>query len=132
MGKAVSHTLTQWQSLEVYLQEPEIEIDNNLVENAIRPTALGKKNWLFSVTPMLVNAARSFIRLSKVADVTISSLRQIFWAREGMNGTGCRPHGNTPLFREPIEKKNAKRERHLLAGDSIGQSFEQCGKTRRA
>jgi hypothetical protein len=47
MGKAVSHTLTQWQSLEVYLQEPEIEIDNNLVENAIRPTALGKKNWLF-------------------------------------------------------------------------------------
>jgi transposase IS66 family protein len=73
MGKAVSHTLTQWQSLEVYLQEPEIEIDNNLVENAIRPTALGKKNWLFSVTPMLVNAARSFIRLSKVADVTISS-----------------------------------------------------------
>jgi Transposase IS66 family len=31
----------------VYLKEPEIEIDNNLVENAIRPTALGKKNWLF-------------------------------------------------------------------------------------
>jgi transposase len=34
-------------SLEVYLKEPAIEIDNNLVENAIRPTALGKKNWLF-------------------------------------------------------------------------------------
>ncbi|HEY4051814.1 MAG TPA: IS66 family transposase [Acidobacteriaceae bacterium] len=47
MGKAVSYTLGQWQSLEVYLKEPEIEIDNNLVENAIRPTALGKKNWLF-------------------------------------------------------------------------------------
>jgi hypothetical protein len=39
--------LAQWESLEVYLKEPEIEIDNNLVENAIRPTALGKKNWLF-------------------------------------------------------------------------------------
>jgi transposase len=47
MGKAVSYALGQWESLEVYLQEPEIEIDNNLVENAIRPTALGKKNWLF-------------------------------------------------------------------------------------
>ena len=47
MGKAVSYTLTQCESLEVYLKEPEIEIDNNLVENAIRPTALGKKNWLF-------------------------------------------------------------------------------------
>ena len=47
MGKALSYTLAQWESLEVYLKEPEIEIDNNLVENAIRPTALGKKNWLF-------------------------------------------------------------------------------------
>ena len=47
MGKAVSYALTQWKSLEVYLRDPKIEIDNNLVENAIRPTALGKKNWLF-------------------------------------------------------------------------------------
>ncbi len=37
MGKALSYTLAQWESLEVYLKEPEIEIDNNLVENAIRP-----------------------------------------------------------------------------------------------
>ena len=47
MGKAVSYALSQWESLEVYLKKPVIEIDNNLVENAIRPTALGKKNWLF-------------------------------------------------------------------------------------
>jgi transposase len=47
MGKALSYTLAQWRALEVYLKESEIEIDNNLVENAIRPTALGKKNWLF-------------------------------------------------------------------------------------
>jgi hypothetical protein len=33
--------------LEVYLKEPGIEIDTNLVENAIHPAALGKKNWLF-------------------------------------------------------------------------------------
>jgi hypothetical protein len=33
--------------LVVYLEDGRIEIDNNLVENAIRPTALGKKNWLF-------------------------------------------------------------------------------------
>ena len=46
MGKAVSYALTQWESLEVYLKEPEIEIDNNLVENTICTTALGK-NWLF-------------------------------------------------------------------------------------
>jgi len=47
MGKALNYALGQWESLEIYLQEPAIEIDTNLVENAIRPTALGKKNWLF-------------------------------------------------------------------------------------
>ena len=47
MGKAISYALGQWESLEVYLKDGRIEIDNNLVENAIRPTALGKKNWLF-------------------------------------------------------------------------------------
>jgi len=29
------------------MENGQIEIDNNLVENAIRPTAIGKKNWLF-------------------------------------------------------------------------------------
>jgi transposase len=33
--------------LQVYLNDGRVEIDNNLVENAIRPTAIGKKNWLF-------------------------------------------------------------------------------------
>jgi transposase len=47
MGQAVGYALGQWESLQVYLRESQIEIDNNLVENAIRPTALGKKNWLF-------------------------------------------------------------------------------------
>jgi hypothetical protein len=47
MGKALSYALVQWESLEDYLKEPRIEIDTNLVEKAIRPTALGKKNLLF-------------------------------------------------------------------------------------
>jgi transposase len=64
--------LGQWESFEVYLQEPAIEIDTNLVENAIRPTALGKKNWLFSVTPRPANAAPSSTRLSKAAGDTAS------------------------------------------------------------
>ena len=33
--------------MERFLEHGEVEIDNNLVENAIRPTAIGKKNWLF-------------------------------------------------------------------------------------
>jgi hypothetical protein len=47
LGMAVEYALGQWVGLEVYLTDGRVEIDNNLVENAIRPTAIGKKNWLF-------------------------------------------------------------------------------------
>jgi transposase len=47
LGIALDYALGQWKTLEVYLANGRVEIDNNLVENAIRPTALGKKNWLF-------------------------------------------------------------------------------------
>jgi len=47
MGMAIAYTLNLWPQLGVYLDDGRVEIDQNLVENAIRPTALGKKNWLF-------------------------------------------------------------------------------------
>jgi transposase len=47
MGQAIRYALNQWPALEGFLEHGQAEIDNNLVENAIRPTALGKKNWLF-------------------------------------------------------------------------------------
>lgn len=47
LGKAISYALNQWPNLETYLKDGRVEIDNNLVENAIRPTKLGAKNWLF-------------------------------------------------------------------------------------
>jgi transposase len=47
MGAAIAYALSQFPRLELWLQHGQLEIDNNLVENAIRPTALGKKNWMF-------------------------------------------------------------------------------------
>jgi transposase len=47
MGKAIDYALGQWDSLLIYLGDGRVEIDTNLVENTIRPTAIGKKNWLF-------------------------------------------------------------------------------------
>jgi hypothetical protein len=47
LGQAINFALGQGSALRVYLADGRVEIDNNLVENAIRPTALGKKNWLF-------------------------------------------------------------------------------------
>ncbi len=46
-GKAIGYTLALWDKLNLYTEHAQMEIDNNLVENAIRPTAIGKKNWLF-------------------------------------------------------------------------------------
>ena len=46
-AKAIAYTLENWKELYLYADSGLIEIDYNLVENAIRPTAIGKKNWLF-------------------------------------------------------------------------------------
>jgi transposase len=47
MGKAIEYTLNLWDMLAEYWKDGRVEIDNNEVERAIRPTAVGKKNWLF-------------------------------------------------------------------------------------
>jgi len=47
LGKACSYLLEHWEPLTAHLHHSQSRIDNNLVENAIRPSAIGKKNWLF-------------------------------------------------------------------------------------
>jgi transposase len=47
LGQALDYALVRWESLTRYVTDGAVEIDNNLIENAIRPSALGKKNWLF-------------------------------------------------------------------------------------
>ena len=44
IGKAFGYTFEFWDRLKVYLQDGRLEIDNNLIENTIRPIALGRKN----------------------------------------------------------------------------------------
>lgn len=48
IGKAIAYTLNLWQKLKQYIEDGKYEIDNNLIENAIRPLALGRKNYLFA------------------------------------------------------------------------------------
>lgn len=47
LGQACSYLLNQWEPLLAHSRLGHTEIDNNLIENAIRPSAVGKKNWLF-------------------------------------------------------------------------------------
>jgi len=46
-GKAIAYAYSLWARMEVYLNDGRICIDNNLIENAIRPIALSRKNFLF-------------------------------------------------------------------------------------
>jgi transposase len=47
MGQAIQYALNQWAALCVYTTDGDLNIDNNLSENALRRVALGRKNWLF-------------------------------------------------------------------------------------
>jgi transposase len=47
-GEALSYSLKRWKGLSYYTENGDLEIDNNLIENAIRPVAVGRKNYLFA------------------------------------------------------------------------------------
>ena len=46
LAQACDYALGQWSRLEVFLTDGTVEIDNNWCEGAMRPLALGRKNWL--------------------------------------------------------------------------------------
>jgi len=47
LGKAVNYFLKEYTPLVGYLRDGRFEIDNNLVENDVRPLAVGRRRWLF-------------------------------------------------------------------------------------
>jgi hypothetical protein len=47
LGKALNYAKNNWDRLIRYVDDPQADIDNNAAENAIRPVAIGRKNWLF-------------------------------------------------------------------------------------
>ena len=47
-AKAINYSLGRWEALTHYLDDGNVPIDNNWVENRIRPVALGRANWLFA------------------------------------------------------------------------------------
>lgn len=48
IGKAIAYSLERWQKLSGYVTDGRLKIDNNPVENSIRPVALGRRNYLFA------------------------------------------------------------------------------------
>jgi len=82
LGQAISYTLANWKKLIIYIQDGRLRPDNNLVENAIRPFVVGRKNWLFAGSPDGARASAAFFSLIETAKANglepYAYLRHIF------------------------------------------------------
>ena len=89
IGAAIRYALALWDELQTYLYNGSLEIDNNLVENAIRPVALGRKNYLFAGShDAAVNIAmyRSFF-----ATCRLNGVDERRWLLHVLNTIGSTP-----------------------------------------
>ena len=67
LGAAIGYALNQWEHLLVFLDHGELEIDNNLTENAIRPFVVGRKNFPFSGSPRGAHASARLYSIIETA-----------------------------------------------------------------
>jgi transposase len=67
LGKAIHYTLSEWPKLLRYLDSPYLTPDTNLIENAIRPFVIGRRNWLFSGSPRGAHASATLYSLIETA-----------------------------------------------------------------
>ena len=84
LGRALSYTDNEWCYLIRYLEDGQLEIDNNYIENYIRPFALGRKNWLFSDT---VEGAKASANLySLISTARANGLQPYLYLRTVLEG----------------------------------------------
>ncbi len=77
VGKAIAYTYSLMERLGVYVTDGRVNIDNNLIENAIRPLALGRKNWLFCGND--ASAYRAAIVYSLIACCRVANVDPRQW-----------------------------------------------------
>lgn len=80
MAKAMDYSLRRWAALSRYAKDGRLPIDNNPVENTIRPIAIGKKNWLFVGSERAGERAAAIQSL--LATATLNGLDPAAWLRE--------------------------------------------------
>ena len=57
MQKALFYIQNNWESLTAFMWHADLPLDNNPIENAIRPFTLGRRNWLYSASPRGAHAS---------------------------------------------------------------------------
>lgn len=79
-AKAIDYSLRRWPALSRYATDGALPIDNNAVENAIRPVCLGKKNWLFVGSERA--GKRTAAIQSLLATAALNGLDPAAWLRD--------------------------------------------------
>ena len=67
LGKAIKYCINQWAKLIRYLEDGQLNIDNNRAERAVKPFVIGRKNWLFSQTANGANASATLYSIIETA-----------------------------------------------------------------
>ncbi|GHD78659.1 hypothetical protein GCM10011419_21000 [Vogesella fluminis] len=80
LGKAIDYTLRRWPAFARYAETGDLPIDNNPIENAIRPIAVGKKNWLFAGSERAGRGAAAIQSL--LATAKLNGLEPLAWLKE--------------------------------------------------
>lgn len=89
IGQALHYSLERWDKLMLYTTNGNLEIDNNLVENAIRPVAVGRKNYLFAGSHN--GAARAAMLYSFLGTCKINDVNPFEWLRETLEKIPTHP-----------------------------------------
>jgi transposase len=79
IGKALGYSIERWDELMIYTTDGKLKIDNNPVENSIRPVAIGRKNFLFAGSHEA--AQRSAILYSLLGTCKLHNINPFVWLR---------------------------------------------------
>lgn len=79
IGKAFGYALPRWEKLMLYTTDGRLEIDNNLVENSIRPIAIGRKNYLFAGSHESAQNAAMFYSL--IGTLKLKGIEPFSWLK---------------------------------------------------
>ncbi|MHB1178231.1 MAG: IS66 family transposase [Daejeonella sp.] len=103
IGKAMRYAMERWDKLSAYLQDGNLHIDNNATENAIRPIALGRKNYLFAGTHDA--AARAGMIYSFFAICKKHEVNPLQWLKYALQNIMSINHKNiTDLYPQNYKK----------------------------
>jgi transposase len=89
IGKAITYSLNQWEALNRYVDDPMLEIDNNLSERTLRMVVIGRKNYMFAGSE--AGAWRAAIIYSLVASCKLNEIDPFRYFRDVLARVSTHP-----------------------------------------